>query len=81
MPNNRLAPIINQNNMYRAKSLNDISLQRDILKIINRENVKLNPNVKNRAEDINNAASISRLVRRFSKFSSDKNSKSRGVFL
>ena len=58
--------------MYRAKSINDISLQRDILKIVNRENVKNNPKIKNRAEEINLAASMSRAVRRFSIFSQGK---------
>ena len=66
--------------MYRAKSQNDISDQRDRLKILNRENVKRNPKVKNRVEEINLAASMSRAVRRFSIFSPDKDSKRTGVF-
>lgn len=66
--------------MYRAKSQNDISIQRDRLKILNRENVKRDPKVKNRVEEINLAASMSRAVRRFSIFSPDKDSKSTGVF-
>ena len=64
--------------MYRAKSQNDISDQRDRLKILNRENVKRNPKVKNRVEEINLAASMSRAVRRFSIFSPDKDSKRTG---
>ena len=65
--------------MYIEKSINDISIQRDRLKIINRENIKRNPKVKNRVEEINLAASMSRAVRKLSIFSPDKNSKSRGV--
>ena len=42
--------------MYKEKSLNDISTQRDRLKVINRENIKNNRDLKNRADTINKAA-------------------------
>ena len=52
--------------MYKSKSLNDISNQRDRLKIANRENVNNNKDLKNRADTINKAASNARIVRKLS---------------
>jgi len=62
--------------MYKSKSLNDISNQRDRLKIANRENVNNNKDLKNRADTINKAASNARIVRKLSIFSKDRTRKS-----
>ena len=61
--------------MYKEKSLNDISSQRDMLKIANRTNTTNNKNLKNRADVINMAASNSRIIRGLSIFSKDRNKK------
>ena len=58
--------------MQKTKSLNEISEQRDRLKIVNRENMKANKNIKNRADVINKCASNSRTIRRLSIFDKDK---------
>ena len=62
--------------MYKSKGLNDISNQRDRLKIANRENVNNNKDLKNRADTINKAASNARIVRKLSIFSKDRTRKS-----
>lgn len=62
--------------MYKEKSLNDISTQRDRLKVINRENIKNNRDLKNRADTINKAASNARTVRKISIFSKNRTIKS-----
>ena len=62
--------------MYKSKSLNDISNQRDRLKIANRENVNNNKDLKNRADTINKAASNARIVRKLSILSKDRTRKS-----
>ncbi len=62
--------------MYKSKSLNDISNQRDRLKIANRENVNNNKDLKNRADTINKAASNARIVRKLSIFLKDRTRKS-----
>jgi len=62
--------------MYKEKSLNDIATQRDRLKVANRENIKYNKNLKNRADTINKAASYSRIVRKLSIFSKNRTLKS-----
>ena len=62
--------------MYKSKSLNDISNQRDRLKIANREIVNNNKDLKNRADTINKAASNARIVRKLSIFSKDRTRKS-----
>ena len=62
--------------MYKSKSLNDISNQRDRMKIANRENVNNNKDLKNRADTINKAASNARIVRKLSIFSKDRTRKS-----
>ena len=62
--------------MYKSKSLNDISNQRDRLKIANRENVNNNKDLKNRADTINKAASNARIVIKLSIFSKDRTRKS-----
>ena len=61
--------------MYKAKSLNDISAQRDRLKVMNRENIKNNRDLQNRADTINKAASNARIVRKLSIFSKDRDLK------
>ena len=58
--------------MYKEKSLNDISDQRDRLKVINRENIKNNRDLQNRADTINKAASNARIVRKLSIFSKNR---------
>ena len=58
--------------MQKTKSLNEISEQRDRLKVINRENMKANKNIKNRADVINKCASNSRIKRRLSIFNNDR---------
>ena len=58
--------------MQKIKSLNEISEQRDRLKVINRENMKANKNIKNRADVINKCASNSRIKRRLSIFNNDR---------
>lgn len=62
--------------MYKEKSLNDISAQRDRLKVINRENIKNNRDLQNRADTINKAASNARIVRKLSIFSENRTLKS-----
>ncbi len=59
----------------KAKSLNDISEQRDRLKIINKINIINNKTLKNRADMINTAASNSRIIRGLSIFQKDRNKK------
>lgn len=61
--------------MYKEKSLNDISDQRDRLKIMNKINIINNKTLKNRADLINIAASNSRINRGLSIFSKDRNKK------
>lgn len=61
--------------MYKEKSLNDISEQRDRLKIMNKINIINNKTLKNRADLINIAASNSRIFRGLSIFSKDRNKK------
>lgn len=61
--------------MYKEKSLNDISEQRDRLIIMNKINIINNKTLKNRADQINIAASNSRIVRKLSIFSKDRNKK------
>lgn len=58
--------------MYKEKSLNDISEQRDRLKIMNKINIINNKTLKNRADQINTAASNSRIIRGLSIFSKDR---------
>lgn len=59
-------------NMQKLKSLNDISEQRDKLKIINRINMRLNKSIKNRADVINECASNCRTTRGLSIFDIDR---------
>ena len=59
-------------NMQKLKSLNDISEQRDKLKIINRINMKSNKAIKNRADVINKCASNCRTTRGLSIFDIDR---------
>ena len=61
--------------MYKEKSLNDISDQRDRLKIMNKINIINNKTLKNRADLINIAALNSRIFRGLSIFSKDRNKK------
>ena len=61
--------------MKKLKSLNDISEQRDRLKIINRSNMKSNKTIKNRADVINECASICRTIRGLSIFDIDRTTK------
>ena len=59
----------------KEKSLNDISEQRDRLKIMNKINMINNKTLNNRADLINLAASNSRIIRGLSIFSKDRNKK------
>lgn len=59
----------------KEKSLNDISEQRDRLKIMNKTNIINNQTLQNRADLINMAASNSRIIRGLSIFSKDRNKK------
>ena len=59
----------------KEKSLNDISEQRDRLKIMNKINIINNKTLQNRADQINTAASNSRIIRGLSIFSKDRNKK------
>lgn len=61
--------------MYKEKSLNDISLQRDRLKKLNKLNTNNNRELRNRADLINMAASNSRITRGLSIFLKDRNKK------
>ena len=61
--------------MYKEKSLNDISEQRDRLQIMNKINTVNNKTLKNRADLINMAASNSRITRGLSIFLKDRNKK------
>ena len=61
--------------MKKLKSLKDISEQRDRLKIINRSNMKSNKTIKNRADVINECASICRTIRGLSIFDRDRTTK------
>lgn len=72
---NAIERILNLKVMYKEKSLNDISEQRDRLKIMNKINIINNKTLKNRADLINIAASNSRIIRGFSIFSKDRNKK------
>ena len=56
----------------KEKSLNDISEQRDRLKIMNKINIINNKTLQNRADQINTAASNSRIIRGLSIFSKDR---------
>ena len=58
--------------MQKTKSLNEISEQRDRLKVINRENMKANKNIKNRADVINKCACNCRTMRGLSVFDKGK---------
>ena len=58
--------------MQKTKNLNEISEQRDRLKVINRENMKANKNIKNRADVINQCASNCRVIRGLSIFDADR---------
>ena len=67
--------ILKLNVMYKEKSLNDISLQRDRLIILNKLNTNNNKELRNRADLINMAASNSRIIRGLSIFLKDRNKK------
>ena len=73
---NRVDVITNSYFIFELYDLNDISNQRDRLKIANRENVNNNKDLKNRADTINKAASNARIVRKLSIFSKDRTRKS-----
>ena len=65
--------------MIKLKSLNEISEQRDRLKIINRNNMNANKNIQNRADLINKCASNCRIIRGLSIFEKDKSIKKQSI--